>query len=429
MSEFVLTETTRIERPAAEVIAWLARPGVIARLRLPWANSSEAAAQPTNANANACPCEKFLASTRVAFAENGACVLTTTISSASESAHAELKRALVFRHTTIRADIEACAAYGAVRRMRIVVAGASGMIGRALVAFLQTQGHDVACLVRDRAQLAPISARSECRTRSTIFWDPANGVLDPAALHGVDAVINLAGENIAAQPWTQARRDVLWQSRIGATRTLVGAFSVMQQRPFVLVNASASGFYGTRGAELLSENAPSGTGFLAALCAGWEHEAAVAAEVSGVRVASVRFGIVLTPEGGALAQMLPWFRRGQGGKLGHGGQWLSWISIDDAIGAIYHAVLSQACSGPVNLVSPEPVQNSVFADELAAVLGKRALIGVPRWALRLRYGIDFANETLLASVRAEPTKLRESGYRFRHAQLREALAYVLGVSA
>lgn len=292
--------------------------------------------------------------------------------------------------------------------MKIVIAGASGFIGQALVAGLESDGHEVRRLVRTAAT-GP----------RTIPWNPAARELDATALHGVDVVVNLAGENIGAGRWTAGRRRGILQSRLSATGTLVDALARLDRPPTVLLSASAVGFYGDRGDVELDEAAPGGDGFLADVCRRWEDEAARAGAL-GVRVVRARFGVVLAVEGGALARMLPVFRLGLGGRLGSGRQWMSWISRDDAVAALRH-LLGGGVEGPVNLVAPAPVTNAEFTRCLAQALRRPAIFPVPAAALRLALG-QMADEALLASTRAVPGRLRASGFAFRHPTLGAALA-------
>lgn len=401
--------TTRIERPAAEVTAWLARPGADERLTPPWLLAPAAGTVvSTPPFSDATRPQVF--STAIKSLDNTSCTLTEEIRLGDAEAHdrpdALLDRHLAYRHATIRDDIERAAAYGYVRRLRIAIAGASSSIGRALIPYLKTQNHEVIALVRDPA-------------RNTSY--------DPAPLATADVLVNLSGSSITDGKWDQPHRDLIWESRAGSTRALVTALATLKHRPFVFLNASAIGYYGSRGDDILDENSPppaAGASFLADVCRGWEQEAGAAAEL-GIRTACLRFGSVLTPAGGALAAMRPYFKKKFGAKLGHGRQWLSWISIDDAIASIYHIILARTCDGPVNLTSPNPVPNAVFAETLARALGKKKVSRVSRWRLRLRYGIDFANETMLASTRAIPAKLRAAGYDFRHPTLETALAHLL----
>jgi uncharacterized protein (TIGR01777 family) len=243
---------------------------------------------------------------------------------------------------------------------RILIAGASGLVGRALAPFLQAQGCEVVRLVR-----------REPAGEGEIAWNPASGELDITRLGDIDAVINLSGENVGAGRWTTRRREAILRSRVDATRTVVAAIQRMKRKPAVLLNASAVGFYGDRGDEQLTEASAIGHGFLPEVCLIWETHAEGAARM-GVRTGLLRFGVVLSPTGGALAKMLPLFRAGLGGRLGDGRQWLSWVSLDDAVDAIHHALGDARCAGPLNLVAPEPVTNAEFTTVLARVLRRPA---------------------------------------------------------
>lgn len=325
----------------------------------------------------------------------------------------ELTRLFAWRHSTTKADLELASRYD-TRRRRIVVAGASGLLGTALVHFLLTQGHEVVRLVR-RGPAGPGEA----------LWDPARGELAPSVVSGADAVVNLSGENVGAGRWSVARRDAILRSRVDATRTLVSAIKAAQQPPEVFVSASAVGFYGERGDEVLTEISSIGSGFLPEVCLAWETHADVAAR-AGVRTVLLRFGVVLSPAGGALAKMLPVFRLAAGGRVGSGRQWMSWIGREDAIGAVYHAIMSSS-RGPVNVCAPGAVTNSGFTQALAAVLGRPAVFPVPAPVLRLVFG-QMADETLLASTRAKPAALLDSGYVFRHPDLGACLRHELGAA-
>jgi uncharacterized protein (TIGR01777 family) len=293
--------------------------------------------------------------------------------------------------------------------MKVVVAGASGFVGRALVAALRANGHEVVRLVR-RATAGG----------DEIKWNPTTGEIDAARLAGCDAIVNLCGENLAAGRWSERRRQELWSSRTDATRTLVLALDRMARKPAVFINASAIGIYGSRGDEVLTEASAIGHGFLPELCFAWETHAEGAAR-RGVRTVRLRFGVVLAREGGALAKMLPIFRLGLGGRLGDGRQWLSWVSLDDAVGAILHALADARCAGPVNVVAPSAVTNADFTATLGRALGRPAVFPVPAAVLRLIFG-EMAQETVLASTRVRPASLLETGFRFRHAALADALA-------
>lgn len=293
--------------------------------------------------------------------------------------------------------------------MKIVVAGASGMLGSALVPVLRDLGHEV----------IELSRRSGA---GIALWDPAAGVLDPVVIDGAGAVINLAGAGIADGRWTAARRAEILQSRVQGTRLLVSRMATVR-RPGVFVCASAAGYYGEGGDRELTEEDPPGTTFLAEVCQRWESEA-IQAEAAGVRVVMMRLGMILSASGGALSKMVPVFRSGVGGPVGNGRQWVSWIGVDDAVAAIAHAVLQRETRGPVNTVAPGVVRNGEFARTLGEVLGRPALIPAPAAMVRLMFG-KMADETVLQSARLVPRRLLASGFRFRHPELREALRFVL----
>lgn len=298
--------------------------------------------------------------------------------------------------------------------MKIVIAGASGTVGSVVVPALRQAGHEVRRLVRRAAQGA-----------DEITWNPAVGEFDQAALERerVDAVINLAGENVAGGRWTERRREEILRSRVDTTRTLVRAMQGMARKPAAFLCASAVGFYGEGGDTVLTEASGIGHGFLPEVCLAWETHAKGAAR-SGVRTALLRFGVVLTHEGGALAKMLPLFRAGLGGRLGSGRQWMSWIGSEDVVGAVQHALADERCAGPINFVAPGAVTNAEFTATLARVLKRPAVLPAPAWALRLAFG-QMADEALLASARAAPVRLTETGYAFRHPSLETALRAVL----
>jgi uncharacterized protein (TIGR01777 family) len=296
--------------------------------------------------------------------------------------------------------------------MRIVVSGASGLIGSALVADLTASGHDVVRLVRS----APSGQADQ-------QWDPAAGGLDPTAMAGTDAIINLSGESIAARRWSPAQKARLLSSRLQATRLLAETAAKLNPAPAVFLSASAIGFYGDRGDEELTEDSGPGEGFLADLTGQWEN-ATAEAETAGIRVVHLRTGIVQSPKGGALAKQLPLFRVGVGGKLGRGRQWLSWISLDDEIGGILHALGRDDLRGPINLTAPHPVTNAEYTKTLAATLHRPSFATVPGFALAVALGKELAGE-LLGSQRVLPAKLEAAGYRFRDTDLAAALARML----
>lgn len=292
--------------------------------------------------------------------------------------------------------------------MKILVAGASGLIGRALVAELRKRGHQVLRLVRRPGESA-----------DEVSWSPEAHEIDAARLEGVDGVVNLAGENIAGGRWTEARRKKILGSRVDATRTLVTACARLKRKPAVFVNASAIGFYGDSGDAEVTEKSPTGLGFLPETCLIWETNAEGASR-AGIRTVLLRFGVVLSAEGGALEKMLPLFRLGLGGRMGPGTQWMSWVSLGDAVNAIIHALEHAACAGPMNVVAPHPETNREFTTMLAKQLGRPAVLAVPAWALRIVFG-QMAVETMLASTRVRPERLGETGFAFQYATLEPAL--------
>lgn len=323
-----------------------------------------------------------------------------------------LAQLFAWRHAITKADLEQRPEQLS-RPGRVLIAGASGLVGRTLVPFLKMHGYEVVRLVRQPTQHA-----------DEVSWNPQAGELDPAKIEGVDAVINLSGENLAGGRWTEKRREKILRSRVDATRTLVSAMKRLSKKPAVFISASAVGFYGDRGDERVTEQSEIGHGFLPDVCLAWETHAA-GAQTFGVRTVLARFGVVLTPAGGALAKMLPVFRCGLGGRFGNGSQWMSWITIDDLVAGIYHALTTTSCTGPVNLVSPEPVTNAEFTRTLAGVLRRPAFFRVPALALKILFG-RMAEETLLSGARVVPAKLQETGYRFRHSDLASGLRHILG---
>jgi len=296
--------------------------------------------------------------------------------------------------------------------VRIAVTGASGLIGQSLVPHLRAAGHEVIRLVRRPAAAADERA-----------WDPGRE-LEPAVLAGVEAVVNLSGANLADGRWTHRRKRQLRDSRIGPTRVLAGAIARMRPPPRVLVSSSAVGYYGDRGALPLTEATPAGDGFLARLCAEWE-QATGAAEAAGIRVVHTRTGIVLSTNGGALSKMLTPFKAGVGGVLGPGTQYMSWIAMDDLLAAVSWVLTDESLRGAVNTVAPSPVTNRQFTDALGRVLRRPAVVPVPAFALRLRFG-EMADEALLASTRVVPERLAQAGFRFRLPELEPALRHALG---
>lgn len=294
----------------------------------------------------------------------------------------------------------------------VVVSGSSGLIGSELVRRLQRRGDRVRRLVRS----------VEDRDVGDILWDPASGELDPVELRGVDAVIHLAGEPVGER-WSSGKKRRIRQSRVDGTATLARALAAVEPRPEVLVSASAIGIYGSRGAEILTEGSAPGRDFLAEVARDWEAAARPAAD-AGIRLAHPRFGVVLSPNGGALEQLLTPFRMGLGGKAGNGRQWVSWVALDDAVRAICFLLDTPELEGAFNVVAPNPVTNAELAETLGQVLGRPSFATVPAAVLRLTFG-EMADATLLASQRVLPERLLEAGFRFEHPTLEEALRHEL----
>jgi uncharacterized protein (TIGR01777 family) len=298
--------------------------------------------------------------------------------------------------------------------MKILVTGSTGLIGSALVPFLTTGGHRVVCLVRSTPKPGD----------TKVYWDPEAGSIDTASLEGLDAVVHLAGENIAAGRWTTAQKARIRNSRVQGTRLLCESLARLTQTPKVLLCASAIGYYGDRGEEILQEESPPGSGFLAEVCCEWEAATEPAAQ-KGIHVVHLRIGVVLSPAGGALAKMLLPFRLGAGGIVGSGQQYWSWIARDDVVGAIHHALMTEALQGPVNVVAPQAVTNREFTKVLGSVLARPTLLPMPGFAARLAFG-EMADALLLASTRVDPKQLLAAGYTFHYPELAGALRHLLG---
>jgi uncharacterized protein len=297
--------------------------------------------------------------------------------------------------------------------MRILLTGSSGLIGHALLTSLAADGHTVVRLMRSHA---PAPGRQ-------ISWDPDKGIINADDLEDFDAVVHLAGESIVGR-WTPKKKARILESRVKGTRLLSEALVHLRMRPMVLVSASAIGYYGDRGDREIDEESPAGSMFLSEVTKAWEAATAPAAH-SGIRVINLRIGFVLSKAGGGLAAMLLPFKFGVGGRVGSGRQYLSWIAIDDVVGAISHAILSDALRGPVNLVAPNPVTNREFTKILGRVLRRPTIFPLPAFAARMVLG-EMADELLLASTRVVPARLIATGYEFRFPQLEGALRHVLG---
>jgi uncharacterized protein (TIGR01777 family) len=293
---------------------------------------------------------------------------------------------------------------------RILVSGVSGPIGAALLPALQTRGYDVARLVR-----GPAAGERQ------ISWDPAKPI-SSESVSGFDAVVHLAGESIVGR-WTDAKKLRIRNSRVAGTTNLAQALAQAKDKPHVFVCSSAIGYYGDRGNEVLNEQSAPGGGFLPEVCREWEAATKAAAD-AGIRTVQIRTGVVLSPKGGALGKMLTPFKIGVGGRIGDGRQWMSWIDVQDMVGAIHHILKSDLLQGPVNMVAPKPVTNAEFARALASILSRPAIFPVPAFVVKLAFG-EMGETVLLGSQRVEPTQLVMSGYPFRFSSLRASLESLL----
>lgn len=296
--------------------------------------------------------------------------------------------------------------------MKVLLTGASGLLGRALTASLREDGHEVTRLVR-REPAAPDESR----------WDPRSGTVDPVAIAGVAAVVNLAGPGLGARPWTPAYRRTVLEDRVAATRTITAAMAAADPRPRTLLSMSGVGFYGNPGEREVDEAEPRGDTYIAEIVDAWERETAVAAD-AGIRVARLRTGVVLSGRGGAFGPLLPIFRLGLGGRLGSGRQWWSWVALPDYVRAVRFLLEQHEIEGPVNVCSPEPIRNGDLTRAVGRVLHRPTVTFVPGFALRLPLR-DFA-EDLLAGQRVMPRRLQESGFAFEHPSFEPALRAVLG---
>lgn len=297
--------------------------------------------------------------------------------------------------------------------MKILISGASGLVGQALAKSLLADGHTIARLVRPETEASEMDVR----------WDPMAASVDVPAMEGIDAVVNLNGAGIGDGRWTPERKAILRSSRIDSTRVLVDALAHMQKKPRVLVSASANGYYGDRGDEILNDSSEGGTDFLALLARDWEAEAR-RAELSGIRTVLARFGVILSSRGGALSKMLMPFRFGVGGRFGTGKQWMSWIGLADVIGIIRAAIDNERIAGPLNVVAPNPLRNAEFTRIVAATLHRPAIFPAPEFALKIALG-EMATPLLLASQRVVPERLLAMNYPFCFDNFATALPAML----
>ena len=326
----------------------------------------------------------------------------------------KLERIFQYRHRITDEDTRTHESVKGKKCMRIAVSGARGVIGASLVPFLETGGHEVYPLVRTRKGM-----------RNEIFWDPASGTLAPSLLEGMDAVINLSGEPLGNGAWTEAKKREIIGSRTGSTALLARTMAGMKKGPRILITASAMGYYGNRAHEAVTEKDGPGDDFISRVCEQWE-DAAAPASRAGIRVVFLRLGVVLTPAGGALKRLLPAFRLCLGACMGDGSQYLSWVGMDDVLGAVHTALFNKKITGPLNVVSPEAVTNREFTDILGKVLKRPAALALPSWLITALFG-EMGKEVLLSGARVIPEKLVRAGYRFRNRNLEELLRHVLGL--
>jgi uncharacterized protein len=297
--------------------------------------------------------------------------------------------------------------------MKILVSGSHGLIGRRLIESLAGERHEICRLVR----------RDQAADSSEVAWRPDKGLVDAEQLEGFDAVVHLAGENIASGRWSDKKKHAIRESRVKGTRLLSEALAQLSQPPATLICASAVGYYGNRGDELLTEESSPGSDFLSRVCVEWENATEPAAG-PGIRIVNARFGVILDKEGGALAKMLPPFRMGVGGRVGDGKQWMSWIAMEDVVEGLKHTLLTKSLKGPVNFVAPNPATNAELTKTLGRVLGRPTFFPIPAAAVRLAFG-EMADALLLASQRVKAVALETSGYQFKYADLQAALMKIL----
>ncbi len=295
--------------------------------------------------------------------------------------------------------------------MKVAVTGTSGLIGSHLLSFLSKKDVTISKILRENPDDPHIS------------WKPEGGEWDSVFTDGIDGFVHLAGENIASGKWTKVKKEKIRSSRVEGTKKLCEHILKLPTPPSVFVCASAIGFYGDRGMEFLNESSSRGSGFLPDVCVDWE-EATDSISKAGIRVVNVRFGVVLSKDGGAMAKMLTPFKMGMGGKVGSGKQYMSWVAIDDVTGAIYHALTTGTLKGPVNVTAPNPVTNIEFTRALGHVLNRPTVMPMPAFAAKLAFG-EMANDLLLASTKVAPKKLFETGYIFQYTEIENALKHIL----
>ncbi len=326
----------------------------------------------------------------------------------------KLEQIFEFRHKTTAFDLEDHGLAKDKKPLTILISGGSGLVGKALEPYLTTGGHRVVKLVRRK----PFPEKNE------VFWDPLKGELDLDPGKKIDAVVHLSGENIGQGRWTDEKKKRIIESRNKSTSLLARAVTRMAKPPAVFISASAIGYYGNRGDECMTEEDTCGPDFISDVCSQWESSASLACE-TGIRTVFLRIGIALSPLGGALGKMLPSFNMGLGGMIGNGKQYMSWVHMDDVIGAIYHCIMKPDIEGPVNVVSPAPETNARFTRILGKVMHRPAGFPIPESVIKLMFG-EMGKEIPLSSTRVMPKRLMDTGYRFRYLELEDALRSMLG---
>ncbi len=459
MKKRIFSKRSTIDAPVEEVFNWHARPGSIERLSPPWdplevierTGGIEKGAEVV-LGMKAGPIPYKWHAKHIVFEENRCFADTQTKGPFSEWTHyhsfkaygktqsiledkiefalpfhplgnmfagriieKKLGRIFKYRHHTTIEDLKCHLSVKDNPPLTILVSGASGLIGRTLVSFLTTGGHRVVKLVRK----PPDPKKDE------VFWDPMSGVCEADRLDKIDAVIHLAGDNIGKGRWNRNKKKEIMDSRVKGTALVAETVSKLKNPPETFICASAIGYYGDRGDKILTEHDGPGFDFISKVCKKWEASAEPAVS-KGIRTVFLRIGVVLSPSGGALEKMLVPFRLGLGGKTGHGSQYISWIGIDDVIGAVHHVLFNDTISGAVNIVSPEPVTNAVFAKKLGNILSRPAVCKIPEWAVAMVFG-EMGRELLLSGTRVHPGKLMETGYQFRHPGIQNVLSHLLGL--
>jgi uncharacterized protein (TIGR01777 family) len=379
------------------------------------------------------PFEKWIHSHHFIAADDGGCFMEDEIEWTAPFGSAgrlfaegfiekELERLFVFRHRRLKNDLTLHARYNG-KPLRVLLTGSSGLVGSALMNFLRSGGHEVLALSRGAGKHEG-AGKASSPDGPPLIWDPARGQLDPSVFRNVDAVVHLAGESLSALRWSEEKKERILESRRNGTALLSKTLAGMDSPPGVFVSASAVGFYGHRGNDLVTEETGPGKGFLAMVCREWEG-ATAAARKKGIRVVNLRTGFVISPLGPGLGRMLTPFKAGLGGRIGSGRQYMSWIDLDDEIGLIHHALIRPGVSGPMNGTAPNPVPNATFTDTLGRILGRPTLLPLPSVAVKGMLG-EMGTELLLKGARVIPKKAEETGYEFLFPDLEESLRYQIG---